>query len=273
MLLQFAAMNLGGTAVGGGPQQILKLLIIQQLALFATPALLMAALLTTDLPRTLKLRGASLKYFAAAILLAVALRPLSTELVTYLQQINFLPSLDEATQMKMAEMLDVGQPGWLAFLAIAVAPGICEEVAFRGFILTAVSRGGRTTLAIVLSAIAFGVVHLIPHQVFYASLLGLVLGLIAVRSGSLLPGIVFHILFNGWEVLARRVPDDAWSSPTAEWFFHVEAVEGDLAVGYSALTLVICGVVGAALIVWLIRDRRPRQPDSSLIAGQASLAT
>jgi sodium transport system permease protein len=274
MLLQFAAMNvMGRAAIGRGPDQLLKLLIVQQLVIIATPALLMAALLTTDLPRTLKLRWPSLKYFVVAVLLAIVLRPLSTELVTYLQQINFLPSLDETTQARMAEMLDIKQPGWLAFLAIAVAPGICEEVAFRGFILTAISRGGRTTLAIVLSAVAFGVMHLIPQQVFNASLLGLVLGLIAVRSGSLLPGIVFHMLYNGGEVLKARVPDDVWTSPTAEWFFHVQSIEGELAVRHTALTLVLCGVVAAGLVAWLIRDRRPRQPDASLIPRQARLAT
>jgi sodium transport system permease protein len=48
--------------------------------------------------------------------------------------------------------------------------------------------------------------HLIPQQVFNAGLLGLVLGLIALRTRSILPGILFHFVYNSLGVLADRVP-------------------------------------------------------------------
>lgn len=274
MLLQFAGMRiLGQATIGASPDQLMKLLMIQQLVIIATPALLMGVMLTTSMRQTLKLNWAPLRYLAVAVLLAVVLRPLSTELVLYLQRINFLPALDEATQKRLASMLDLSQAGWLVFLAFAVAPGICEEIAFRGFILSGLSRNTRTSLAITLSAVAFGVMHLIPQQVFNATLLGLVLGLIAVRSGSLLPGIVFHILYNGSEVLRGRVPEAFWTSETAHWFFTTQTIDGHLDVGHTWLTLVLCGVTATAAIYWLIRDGGPRRESAASIAGHASLAT
>jgi len=274
MLMQFVAMqSFGSAAAGATADGLMKILIIQQLVIIATPALLMAILLTTSIRQTLKLNLAPLKYFAAAIVLAVVLRPLSTELVQYLQEINFLPALDPATVEKLAGMFDMSQPGWLVFLAFAVAPGICEELAFRGFILSGLSRGGRTTLAIVLSAIAFGVMHLIPQQVFNASLLGLVLGLIAVRSNSLLPGVVFHILYNGGEVLRNRIAPDVWTAGPAQWFFTVESIDGEQAIGHTWLLLSLCAVIGTAVLTWLIRDGRHARKQARVISGQASWAT
>ncbi len=75
---------------------------------------------------------------------------------------------------------------------------------------------------------------MIPQQVFNAALLGLVLGLLAVRSNSLWPGVLFHLLFNGSHVaVGRLVPSIA---------------EG----GYPWPALVACAIVSTVLIRWLI---------------------
>jgi sodium transport system permease protein len=274
MLLQFVGMRFfGQAAVDADATRLMQILMIQQLVIIATPALLMAIMLTTSVRRTLKLHAAPLKYFAAAVVLALVLRPLSTELVLYLQEINFLPALDPQTAEKLASMFDLSQAGWLVFLAFAVAPGICEEVAFRGFILSGLSRGGRTRLAIVLSALAFGIMHLIPQQVFNASLLGLVLGLIAVRSGSLLPGVVFHILYNGSEVLRNRIAPDVWTTGPAPWFFTFEMVQDEPQIGHTWLLLSVCAIVAASILTWLIREGNPQSDQSKVMTGQASWAT
>ncbi|MGD9857844.1 MAG: ABC transporter permease subunit/CPBP intramembrane protease [Planctomycetaceae bacterium] len=271
MLLQFAGFSfLREAGLGADSGELMRLLIIQQLAIIATPALIMAAMLTTSLRRTLKLNGAPFKYFAAAVLLAVVLRPLSSELVTYLVEIKFLPDLDEAIKKQLASMFDLSQAGWLVFLAFAVAPGICEELAFRGFILSGFSQSRRTALAIVLSSVAFGVMHLIPQQVFNATLLGLVLGLIAVRSNSLLPGIVFHILYNGMEVLLNRVDPAVWELPLVRGLVTVQTVGQQSAMQYHWPLLVICVVLAAALLTWLIRQDSPRRRASAESAREST---
>ena len=61
----------------------------------------------------------------------------------------------------------------------------------------------RTRSAILLSALMFGFLHVLLslfQQLFNATLLGIVLGLLAVRSRSILPGIVFHFLNNALAV-------------------------------------------------------------------------
>ena len=86
-----------------------------------------------------------------------------------------------------------------AILVFALIPAICEELAFRGFILSGLERQHRTRSAILLSALMFGFLHVLLslfQQLFNATLLGIILGLLAVRSRSILPGILFHFLNN-----------------------------------------------------------------------------
>ena len=84
----------------------------------------------------------------------------------------------------------------LLILCVAAVPAVCEELAFRGFILSGCRNLGNNWRAIVVSAIFFGVTHGFLQQSINACLLGIVLGYLAVRSGSLLPGVVFHFLHN-----------------------------------------------------------------------------
>src|SRR5690606_37104510 len=129
-------------------------------------------------------------------------------------------------------------PLWLTLLAFAVAPAVCEELAFRGFVLSGFLRSGRMWPAIALSSFAFGLMHMIPQQVFNATLLGLVLGLLAVRSGSLLPCIVFHAIFNGTQVVVGRLlPQFAGGE-------------------YPWPVIVGCAIVSAMVIGWLLKAGR-----------------
>ncbi len=81
--------------------------------------------------------------------------------------------------------------------AVLVAP-LAEELFFRGVLLSATFAALRHGwLAITLSGFAFGAVHSSqPQDVLPLSFMGVALGYLRVRSGSLLPGIVVHLLFN-----------------------------------------------------------------------------
>ena len=95
-----------------------------------------------------------------------------------------------------------------SILVFALFPAICEEFAFRGFILSGLEHQHRTRSAILLSALMFGFLHVLLslfQQLFNATLLGVVLGLLAVRSRSIVPGIVFHFLNNAIAVALGSV--------------------------------------------------------------------
>ena len=162
---------------------------------------------------------------------------------------------------------------WLILLSFAVAPAICEELAFRGFILTGFSRNGRTGIAIGLSAVTFGIMHMIPQQVFNATLLGLVLGLIAARSGSLLPSVVFHFLFNSLAVVRERVGSyvaDGHADELRQSVWHWFVVVDPSGLRYAWPTLFLCAGVSTAGLLWIARQR---QSHFATAASHAPLST
>ena len=86
-------------------------------------------------------------------------------------------------------------------LGLAFFGPLLEEVLFRGAIQGLLMRYfGRPWLAIILSALVFGIFHMNPVQIVYATLLGIVLGWIYYRTGSLLSVIVGHVLNNSLAV-------------------------------------------------------------------------
>ena len=105
----------------------------------------------------------------------------------------------------------------------ALVPAICEEFAFRGFILSGLEHDHRTRSAILLSALMFGFLHVLLclfQQLFNATLLGIVLGLLAVRSRSILPGIVFHFLNNAIAVSQGHLVKASWARSLIPWIYR-----------------------------------------------------
>lgn len=94
----------------------------------------------------------------------------------------------------------------LCFLLVAVLPAICEELMFRGFVLTALSARMRLTGAILISASIFGIYHMSLVKFFTTTLLGVVICYVAGRSGSILPGMLMHVFNNGLAVLTEFYP-------------------------------------------------------------------
>ena len=104
----------------------------------------------------------------------------------------------------------------LSALAAVVTAPVCEELIFRGMLQGWLSRRAPTWLAIVLVAILFGSVHPTPTQVPLA-LLGLMLGYLFHRTGSLVGPIVLHACFNASSVLFLLIVKGLSGGSGAVW--------------------------------------------------------
>lgn len=253
LLLQFVFLTSMGSAVSsdGSALNLVRLQLIYLLATVGTPAVMMALLLTSDARETLKLYLPSGRLMLIAIVLPVALQPLALELLHRLDW--FFPPPPSGAARLLASMGENSVPLWFALAAFSVAPALCEEFAFRGFILSGLQRSRHRWLPIVISSLLFGVIHLIPKQIFNAALLGLVLGLLTVRSGSLLPAIVFHAIFNGLQVVATRVDLAAVGEAGGRALLWVEQTDEGGALRFSTAVLVVSAIVSLVLIRWLVK--------------------
>lgn len=83
------------------------------------------------------------------------------------------------------------------YLAICIFAPLVEELVFRGAILRALLGTMRSHwVAITFSALIFAVVHFNPIQMPHAFFLGLLLGWMYYRTGSIIPGIMLHWVNN-----------------------------------------------------------------------------
>ena len=78
---------------------------------------------------------------------------------------------------------------------VCILAPMLEETLFRGMILPRLRPWG-DRFAVVVSALLFAIFHMNLVQGIPAFFMGLALGLVAVRSGSVLPGILIHALNN-----------------------------------------------------------------------------
>ena len=87
----------------------------------------------------------------------------------------------------------------LTFVGVSITAGICEEIIFRGFLLATLRVAtGSALAAVLISAVAFAIAH--AHQSISggirAGLLGLVLTVPVILTGSLYPSIAAHIIVD-----------------------------------------------------------------------------
>ncbi|MBR2907349.1 MAG: CPBP family intramembrane metalloprotease [Clostridia bacterium] len=134
----------------------------------------------------------------------------------------------------------------LHFIVIAIVPGICEELLFRGMILGNLLPYGKTG-AIVASAFLFGLMHQNPLQMFYTTMAGIILGLIYVYTESIWCSMLVHVLNNAFSVFL-------------EWLSELLGESGEFLLYLLQGGLFVLSV-GA--IVWLlIRNKRfSKTPD------------
>ena len=90
----------------------------------------------------------------------------------------------------------------LLFLFLAIGAPLIEELFFRGLLLRSLRQRFGPGVAIVGSAVVFGLAHFELLQLPALILFGLVLGVLAERTGRLGPGIVAHAAFNAATVVS-----------------------------------------------------------------------
>lgn len=137
----------------------------------------------------------------------------------------------------------------LAAAAVLLAP-VCEEIAFRGYVQTAIALRRGAAAAIAGSALLFAVMHLDPVRFPALVVLGLVFGFLAWRAGSIWPAVAAHAANNGVTavlVLTLGVPDAAEAPPLA-------------AIGFS----LALGAAGLALLLGAYAAATPRPPPAEV---------
>ena len=226
-----------------------------QIGLIAAPVLLMTLMLVRSPRKTLMLSMPRTSALPAAVLLAAFLHPCVTLLG---KGIQWLYPMSESIEQQLLPIFAAirEQPLLPVILLIAVTPAICEELAFRGFILSGLRHSGRKWTAIFLSSVFFGMAHGLLQQSLAAAMVGMVIGYIAVQTNSILPGVLFHLTHNSLAVLGQRITPDLVAEYPLLRLLGRHA--GESHFDYHIIVVVVAGVLSIAMLQWF--RRLPYQP-------------
>ncbi len=124
----------------------------------------------------------------------------------------------------------------LNILVVGLAPAVLEELLFRGVVLQGL-RGAGDTVALVGSALMFGLMHGTLYQVPFAFILGLVFGYIVLKTGNILWSMGLHALNNTLAVLMEYWLWNVSEEQAGKWYLLFFAIE------------TLLGVIGAAVLM------------------------
>jgi len=122
---------------------------------------------------------------------------------------NLLFDFTEEQRIFQERIRRITELGWGAgFVLIAATPALCEEMLFRGFILSGLLKRGRL-VAVILSSAFFAFLHLRPMSLLPIFLLGMFLAYLVLLTGSVWTSILAHMVYNGFVLLLWTVLGDA----------------------------------------------------------------
>jgi membrane protease YdiL (CAAX protease family) len=152
---------------------------------------------------------------------------------------------------------------WLAVVISAISAGVCEETGFRGYMQLPIEQRHGPVAAILISSAFFALLHLTkawatPGMVPIVFGAGLLLGLLAWSSASLIPGMIGHVvmdvgLFAYWWT---GIAGDFTSRPIAE-------------TGVDQPFLIACAAFGISLFAVLLAILKLRRRGAHLLGRPA----
>jgi sodium transport system permease protein len=186
---------------------LVPLILAPQILLILLPCVLLAWWLRASPVATFRFRAPGGLALAAAVAAGLAAPILNNALLRAVG----VGEPSEAMRTIEAQMRALVHASPLgAALLIGVLPAVCEELFFRGFLLSGFSsafRGrGAEVRAVVLTAALFAVFHITPEKWLPTFLMGLLLGFLASRTGSIWPGVLAHAANNTSAVLQEWPP-------------------------------------------------------------------
>jgi len=214
--------------------------LVTEYAFFLAPTLLLVAGFGFAFSRTLAIRRPPLAGLVAAALIGSSAWAVAAGLL-----IRLLPPPESLVRALEQVLLLDGAPAplWTVWLVIAVTPALCEELFFRGLVLSGLRRLGLWP-AILTCALLFGLAHSSVYRLIPTFFVGLLLSWLVWKTGSVWTGVLAHALNNG----------------IAATLVYNKALAAALGAGTQAYlgwkpTLAAVGVLAAGLLV--LRSVRP----------------
>lgn len=143
---------------------------------------------------------------------------------------------------------------FMGILSVALVPAIVEEAVIRGIVMQPLRKFG-DKFAIIASAVLFACMHGNMVQIPYTVVGGMLLGYLAVATGSLWPSVILHFVNNLYSVVVIVTNDNYGENASA------------LAIALMLIAFAIIGVVGVVRLIKL-KYKVTLEEEKSLTIGE-----
>ncbi len=228
------------------------------------------------------LLGLSMHFIVSACMLAidplmVALREALFDLLEVLD-----PAIAEYVRnfyQNYLEMMNAmgNDVGMFTVAAVLGAP-IIEELVFRAGPLTHFKNRMPGWLALLITSALFGLAHGMPTQIAYTFIVGLVMGLLFIKTDSIYPSIIMHFCFNAANLIPMAIQGflgGPFQTPTMVAWFESIYVIYTVACAIIAIPMLVVGIIllvklrapikQAAVTEQPIQPAQPAQPAQPVV--------
>ncbi|MGK9368806.1 CPBP family glutamic-type intramembrane protease [Melioribacter sp. Ez-97] len=239
-----------------------------QILLILLPSLLLAKFIYTDVTSILKFKLPAKKEIFLFVIGMIIITPL---LQNYLYIQNYLitkaaenygaiksikqivDQLDNLLESAYGSLLvsnSIFEASLIVFI-IAVVPAICEEVFFRGYVLSSFQLKYSPFLSALITGFFFGIYHFNPYGLIPLIALGTYFGYAAYKSESIFVPMSLHFLNNFFAVTAYLIFGEQ------ELISSNVVPEKDILIYFISLTVLI--ILFAAFIFYVNRTYKLKE--------------
>jgi sodium transport system permease protein len=175
-------------------------LLFNEIGLFFVGPLLMIARYRLDPRQALALRLPRFGVWPAVAMLIPAGNIMGIGVFRLANEVVPVPR--QALEQFSRSVLPDDIPLWQLFVFVAVLPGIFEEIAFRGTLLYGLKHRFRPSVLVLVVGLIFGLFHVQLFRLAPTAFMGVVLTVVALLTGSILPGMLAHAGNNAFALWA-----------------------------------------------------------------------
>lgn len=219
-------------------------LLISQYIIILLPPLIFLKIKNYSFKENLRLNKTSFKNIILTIFIVIFSYPIAVFFnyigITFLEKYGRLienPIIVPETSMELLK----------SFFVIAVTPGICEEIMFRGFLLSSYENLGKKK-AIIYSALLFAIFHFNLQNLLGPMVLGIIFGIIVYKTDSILVSIVGHTTNNTIALLLGYLVNKTNIVDIPNNMEEVVEPNTRLTIISLAVIALLCGVIVASLV-------------------------
>ena len=206
LILIVVYMLLGGYLQG---KEIISGLIFSQVVILGVAAVVILKLANFEVKKSFRFKGFKIKYLLIAITIGLFARFPISYIIDGFKYFFPLPNiLTEGNAISSSALGDLNI--FYMIGVVALLPAVFEELVFRGSLLTLYETDKKRSdlKNAIMIGILFGAMHLNAYTFLETGLLGVVLAMLTIKSGSIFPAMIMHFVNNASSLLLMEMMKD-----------------------------------------------------------------